>query len=102
MASSFNYDDKTIVDQEQNGVYQKPVQHGNHVVGSMATASDVVKVIEAATTDVLQDTKATRKVLRKIDWRLMPILSITFSFSLIDRINLPNVCRRCKYWTLDN
>lgn len=36
-------------------------------------------------------TKKIKRVVRKIDLRLLPILSITYSFSLIDRVNLANV-----------
>ena len=35
--------------------------------------------------------KRIKRVVRKIDMRLLPILSITYAFSLIDRVNLANV-----------
>ena len=40
--------------------------------------------------DVLADEKAVRRLVRKIDWRLLPCLALTYSFALIDRVNLPN------------
>ena len=35
--------------------------------------------------------KETRRVVRKIDMRLLPVLGLIYSFALIDRVNLPNV-----------
>ncbi|KAF1808860.1 MFS general substrate transporter [Eremomyces bilateralis CBS 781.70] len=33
--------------------------------------------------------QATRRVIRKIDMRLLPVLAVIYAFALIDRINLP-------------
>lgn len=38
-----------------------------------------------------KDDKETRRVMRKIDLRLLPVLAIIYAFALIDRVNLPNV-----------
>jgi len=32
----------------------------------------------------------TRRILRKIDVRLLPVLACIYAFALIDRVNLPN------------
>lgn len=37
-----------------------------------------------------KEDKATRKLIRKIDIRLLPVLAIIYAFALIDRVNLPN------------
>lgn len=34
--------------------------------------------------------KETRRIVRKIDFRLLPVLACIYSFALIDRVNLPN------------
>ncbi|KAL1960550.1 hypothetical protein VTO42DRAFT_7129 [Malbranchea cinnamomea] len=51
---------------------------------------DVEAAQNAQTSDVLADTQATRRLVRKIDLRLLPCLALTYSFALIDRVNLPN------------
>lgn len=37
-----------------------------------------------------REDKATRKLIRKIDIRLLPCLATIYAFALIDRVNLPN------------
>ena len=37
-----------------------------------------------------KEDKETRRVIRKIDFRLLPVLAVIYSFALIDRVNLPN------------
>lgn len=37
-----------------------------------------------------QKSKEVRRVVRKIDLRLLPVLATIYSFALIDRVNLPN------------
>ncbi|KAK5087990.1 hypothetical protein LTS08_004948 [Lithohypha guttulata] len=37
-----------------------------------------------------KEDKETKRIMRKIDIRLLPVLAIIYSFALIDRVNLPN------------
>ncbi|CAN9306750.1 unnamed protein product [Alternaria sp. RS040] len=37
-----------------------------------------------------KDDKETRRIIRKIDLRLLPTLAVIYAFALIDRVNLPN------------
>lgn len=37
-----------------------------------------------------KEDKETRRIMRKIDFRLLPVLAVIYSFALIDRVNLPN------------
>lgn len=37
-----------------------------------------------------REDKATRRLIRKIDIRLLPVLAVIYAFALIDRVNLPN------------
>lgn len=39
-----------------------------------------------------REDKETRRLIRKIDMRLLPMLATIYAFALIDRVNLPNVC----------
>lgn len=57
---------------------------------------DVAQVLEqdpsAPTTGPLEkDDKETRRIMRKVDLRLLPVLATIYAFALIDRTNLPNV-----------
>ncbi|KXT12287.1 hypothetical protein AC579_5655 [Pseudocercospora musae] len=45
--------------------------------------------LEAVQPDERED-KETRRIVRKIDMRLLPVLATIYSFALIDRVNLPN------------
>ncbi|KAK4633242.1 hypothetical protein CLAFUW4_02744 [Fulvia fulva] len=36
------------------------------------------------------DTREEKRIVRKIDMRLLPVLATIYSFALIDRVNLPN------------
>lgn len=38
----------------------------------------------------VQESAEIRRVVRKIDLRLLPVLATIYSFALIDRVNLPN------------
>jgi hypothetical protein len=67
--------------------------------------SDLDKYQGAGVTDILdvQDLKRaplasgekedeeTRRIVKKIDLRLLPVLATIYAFALIDRVNLPNV-----------
>ena len=44
-----------------------------------------------ASSPVERDDKETRRIIRKIDLRLLPTLAVIYAFALIDRVNLPNV-----------
>jgi len=38
-----------------------------------------------------RESKEVRRLVRKIDMRLLPVLATIYAFALIDRVNLPNV-----------
>ena len=42
-------------------------------------------------TDIVYEESEAKRIRRKVDLRLLPILSLTYSFSLIDRVNIPSV-----------
>jgi len=43
-----------------------------------------------ASSPIERDDKETRRIIRKIDLRLLPTLAVIYAFALIDRVNLPN------------
>lgn len=69
----------------------------NNVEEELASHLDC---LDKAGGEDFEDSWVVKRLVRKVDYRLMPILSLTYSFSLIDRVNLPNVilCRfvRCR------
>lgn len=58
--------------------------------GGVDHGIDVRAILDSQTTDVLADQSAVRRLVRKLDFRLLPCLAMTYSFALIDRVNLPN------------
>lgn len=46
---------------------------------------------DAIQTGIDLDEERVRKIRRKIDMRLVPILGLLYMWALIDRVNLPNV-----------
>lgn len=58
--------------------------------GGVDHGIDVRAILDSQTTDVLADENAVRRLVRKLDFRLLPCLALTYSFALIDRVNLPN------------
>ncbi|KAH7094382.1 major facilitator superfamily domain-containing protein [Paraphoma chrysanthemicola] len=57
------------------------------------TAIDIQDVLDTsgpASPHSEKDDKETRRIIRKIDMRLLPTLAVIYAFALIDRVNLPN------------
>lgn len=65
------------------------IQHGGKDHGLNVAAIVEDHDIEAISPDERED-KETRRIVRKIDMRLLPVLATIYSFALIDRVNLPN------------
>jgi hypothetical protein len=64
--------------------------------GGVDHGIDVAAVLEERGHDLPdyaleREDKETRRIIRKIDMRLLPVLAVIYSFALIDRVNLPNV-----------
>ncbi|KAF2161167.1 hypothetical protein M409DRAFT_59424 [Zasmidium cellare ATCC 36951] len=74
---------------EPDAKHVEDIQHGgkDHGVNVAAIVED--HDIEAIPPDERED-KETRRIVRKIDMRLLPVLATIYSFALIDRVNLPN------------
>ncbi|QDS68817.1 hypothetical protein FKW77_006268 [Venturia effusa] len=62
--------------------------------GGVDHGIDVAAILEERNHNPTQPTeredKETRRIIRKIDIRLLPVLAVIYSFALIDRVNLPN------------
>jgi len=63
--------------------------NGEQIKATVSPESVDEKNMGAVDVPVL-DAVAERKLMRKIDWRLLPILGALYSISLIDRTNISN------------
>ena len=46
---------------------------------------------EAIQAEVDKDEERVRRIIRKVDFRMIPILGLLYMWALIDRVNLPNI-----------
>lgn len=46
---------------------------------------------DAINAEIDKDEKRVRRIMRKVDFRMVPILGLLYMWALIDRVNLPNV-----------
>ena len=46
---------------------------------------------DAIQTEIDKDEKRVRRIIRKVDLRMVPILGLLYMWALIDRVNLPNI-----------
>lgn len=48
---------------------------------------------DAIQAEIDRDEQRVKRIIRKVDFRMVPILGLLYMWALIDRVNLPNV--RC-------
>lgn len=46
---------------------------------------------DAIQAEIDKDEKKVRRIIRKVDFRMVPILGLLYMWALIDRVNLPNI-----------
>lgn len=46
---------------------------------------------EAIQKEIDKDEKRVRRIIRKVDFRMIPVLGLLYMWALIDRVNLPNI-----------
>ncbi|KAK3060502.1 hypothetical protein LTS18_008402, partial [Coniosporium uncinatum] len=64
--------------------------HGIDVATTLSDAKHTKTIDDTPTLPTESEPKETRRILRKIDVRLLPVLACIYAFALIDRVNLPN------------
>lgn len=52
---------------------------------------DRIHLNDAIQAETDKDEKRVRKIIRKVDLRMVPILGLLYMWALIDRVNLPNI-----------
>jgi hypothetical protein len=46
---------------------------------------------DAIQAEIDKDEQRVKRIMRKVDFRMVPILGLLYMWALIDRVNLPNV-----------
>lgn len=69
---------------------EQDVAHYEHACSEDQIASSPEDPSGPALAPGEKEDKATRRLIRKIDVRLLPVLAVIYAFALIDRVNLPN------------
>lgn len=68
-------------------IMAEPKMNNNHV-----EEKGGVEMLETISTgssqDIIYDQKATKRLIRKIDWRLLPFLALLYLLSFLDRTNI--------------
>lgn len=79
------------IDKEKDGQAQH-YEHAYHEDRSIhiASAPEAQDPSGPAAVPDEREDKTTRRLIRKIDVRLLPVLAVIYAFALIDRVNLPN------------
>lgn len=52
---------------------------------------DRIHLNDAIQAETDKDEKRVRRIIRKVDLRMVPILGLLYMWALIDRVNLPNI-----------
>ena len=52
---------------------------------------DRIHLNDTIQAEIDKDEKRVRKIIRKVDFRMVPILGLLYMWALIDRVNLPNI-----------
>lgn len=48
---------------------------------------DMIEVVNDASDETIYNEEETKQILRKVDWRLLPMLTLLFILSFLDRSN---------------
>lgn len=51
-------------------------------------AIEHIESVASDASDIVYDDKATQRLIRKIDWRLLPFLALLYLLSFLDRTNV--------------
>lgn len=63
------------------GAHEMPVE-------KEVVAIEHIESVASDASDIVYDDKATQRLIRKIDWRLLPFLALLYLLSFLDRTNV--------------
>jgi len=69
---------------------EKATHQEEHIVDESRLDNNI-HLNEIIQAEVDKDEERVRKIIRKVDFRMVPILGLLYMWALIDRVNLPNV-----------
>ena len=76
------------IKQSQEQVEKVPQKEEHFVDESRLDAN--IHLNDAIHAEIDKDEKRVRQIIRKVDFRMVPILGLLYMWALIDRVNLPN------------
>lgn len=75
---------------QENTVQSERVSEKQHIVDESRLDKEI-HLNDAIQAEVDRDEQRVRRIIRKVDFRMVPILGLLYMWALIDRVNLPNV-----------
>lgn len=76
--------------QDKNASSEQQTEHIDHF-GDMVNEKNAIVEADILHDENPADHAEVSRLLRRVDWRLMPALGVLYAFSLIDRVNLSAV-----------
>lgn len=62
----------------------------DHDSSEMDNKLDLIEVVPDPSDEPIYNEEETKQILRKVDWRLLPMLTLLFILSFLDRSNSKN------------
>jgi hypothetical protein len=63
----------------------------DHDSSEMDNKLDLIEVVPDPSDEPIYNEEETKQILRKVDWRLLPMLTLLFILSFLDRSNSKNI-----------
>lgn len=77
-------------DIKHDAVQTERVPEKEHIVDESRLDTNI-HLNDAIQAEIDKDEKRVKRIIRKVDFRMIPILGLLYMWALIDRVNLPNV-----------
>lgn len=75
---------------KNSAVETEKVAQKGHIVDESRLDNDI-HLNDAIQAEIDKDEQRVKQIIRKVDFRMVPILGLLYMWALIDRVNLPNV-----------
>jgi hypothetical protein len=81
-------DTSSLSEKEKDIEYQGGAPNTTVLTAGLSNVNDTTR--EGAGPETQDDDKETKRIMRKIDWRILPICSLLYLFSFLDRTAIGN------------
>ena len=88
---SKNVNTQHIEETHERAQFEDTISKQEHRDAEQLQEKYHIPMKEALESHLDQDSPAVRRIMRKVDWRLVPMLSLLYMWAFIDRANLGNV-----------